>query len=194
MRFLIHVFLLQASAMAGSLNPGSQCIPKMIVGASGSCSEFASGDGTATSDFGAPTKNKTTSDQVFYQTAVNITGLSFSLAANTSYYFEYDINHQSTATACGVWFGLTYPSGSTITWTASQAVSLTAATISMSRGAEFTSAAGATVDAANSTVSARIIGTISTKGSGTLQPRVKAELATGRGAIMAGSGGRIAEQ
>ena len=140
-----------------------------------------------------PSKTKTTANVVFYTsaTATNLTELAFSLAANTSYYFEFDINHQSTATATGVWFGMTYPAASTITWNCIQHITATTVATNMSRGAAFLPAAGATVDIINSSLPARITGTISTLGAGTLTPTVKAELQTGRGTVMAGSYGRL---
>lgn len=139
-------------------------------------------------------KTMTTGYQAFYTLAADITGLKFDLARNTSYYFEFDINHRSSATATGVWFGATYPTGSTITWTVIQAITLATASTFMSRGLEFTSASGATVDAVNGTVPARLWGTISTNAAGTLQLRVKSELSGGRGDIVAGSSGRLMEQ
>ncbi len=150
---------------------------------------------------GSSMKAKKPTDQVFYSSAAlpvnlgtSITGLSFSLATKTSYYFEFDINHTSTATATGVWFGMTYPAGSTITWTVTQAITLASASTFMSRGIEFASAAGASVDAVNSPVPAKLYGTIQTNGAGTLQPRVKSELQNGRGSILSGSRGVLVEQ
>jgi hypothetical protein len=147
------------------------------------------------------TKVQTTTDQVFYSSAAapvnlgsNITGLSFALASNTSYYFEYDIIHESTATTTGVWFGMTYPAKSTITWSVIQFSSLSASLSRFSRGAEFTSLSGTDVDVANQEVPARLWGTITTAAAGTLQPRVKCELQTGRGQINAGSSGRLMER
>ena len=139
-------------------------------------------------------KTMTTGYQAFYTLAQDISGLSFALAANTSYYFEFDINHRSSATATGVWFGATYPTGSTITWTVIQSITLATASTFMSRGGEFTSASGATVDAINGTVPARLFGTISTKTAGNLQLRIKSELSGGRGDTVAGSSGRLMEQ
>lgn len=194
---LLSVVLLASSARAETFNwQGATITGALVTAASG----FTITGSTLPTLAGIG-KTKTTVDQVFYSSAAapvnlgsDITGLSFALAKNTSYYFEYDINHTSTATATGVWFGMTFPAGSTITWTVSQAIGLASYTISMSRGAEFATAAGATVDAADSACPAKLYGTISTLGAGTLQPRVKSELQNGRGSIKAGSSGRIVEQ
>lgn len=140
-------------------------------------------------------KRAVAADQVFYaQVTSPVTGLDFPLARNTSYYFEYDIIHQSTATATGIWFGMNFPTGSTITWKSTQMISLVAVTTNMSRGQAFTTASGASVDVANANLYARIVGTITTATAGNLQPIIKTELATGRGVVKVGSSGRLHEQ
>lgn len=208
---LIKILLLAAlSANAQQDSPGHGCTLKTTFDSAGVCTIFGdaikassaySVTGSSVPTVSGVSKVKTTSNQVFYSSAAapvnlgsNITGLSFSLAGSTSYYFEFDINHTSTATATGVWFGMTYPSGSTITYTVSQAIGLASYTLSMSRGAEFVTAAGATVDAVDSACPAKVYGTISTLGGGTLQMRVKSELQNGRGSVLAGSSGTLIEQ
>ena len=57
-----------------------------------------------------PVYKTTTSNQSFTDTAVNVTNMSFPLAANTKYQYKFVIQHDGTN---GAGFGVTSPSGST---------------------------------------------------------------------------------
>ncbi len=192
------LLLLALPASAGTGTQGNSCTMKTTFDVNGNCTVYNDTgytiQQTTVAALSAMAKVKTSTNTIFYSTAYVISPLTFTLAAHTSYYFEYDLVHVSSAIATGVWFGLNYPTASTIAWTVIQATSTTGAMISMSRGLQFTALPGQAVDAVNSPLPARLYGTVSTAGSGDLVPVMKSELANGRGEIQIGSSGRLEEQ
>lgn len=67
---------------------------------------------------GGPTTLKTTANQTINGTAFqDITGLTFSVSANTDYAFMFRIVFQSAATTTGFRFGVNGPAGATVEYT-----------------------------------------------------------------------------
>ena len=137
---------------------------------------------------GSDTSNSTT-------TPSNVTGMSFSLAANTKYHYKFVIIHQTAATGTGIGFGVTTPTSPTASqWCVNSAGNLATATAGAFGSYCGTGDASATttaINAATTSYEAVMEGYIQTSvgNGGTLQLRMKSEVGASAATVKAGSFG-----
>lgn len=150
-------------------------------GADVTCEVDDTGAGATTAELG--------SDKLLYGTGFSsVTGLSFSLAANSTYTFQCNVIFQSTATTVGVKLAVNGPAGPVLAmYQTNIPISLTASTSGSARAYD-SGTATASVDSTNSNLHGTIWGTIA---NGTLASnlvlRAGAETAPGLVTIKAGS-------
>lgn len=122
---------------------------------------------------------------VIAQTA--ITGLTATLAANSTYYFEALIVFQTAALTTGARFSANGPATPRIfTLQTMTPISLVATTMGMNRAYD-TGTASASVDVINANMIAKIFGVIATRAAGTLQITGASEVASSNLVIAPGS-------
>ncbi len=146
----------------------------------------------------APSRIRKTADQSTTSTTVsNVSGMAFSLRANTEYKYECDVVFRTAATTTGIGLGFSVPSGfSMLSYTANIPVAAdgTGGIMSGWGTANNDMIIGTGVQAANTDYSARVYGTVRTGGTaGNLQLRFRSEIGSSSVTVRTGSSCQITQ-